>query len=251
MTSNARYPNETELLDLVRSVDPATGSPPPAAEQADQLFQQVVSAPRKPLREPWNRLTNRPLAVAMIAAAAAVVVSSAFGAVALVRLLNGQPAPPAVTQELQGNAASGEVQLTASTGDVATVYAAQMNGRNCAYLRLVPASDGGEFRGAGHRGTAVCEAPANRSQPFQLATVDSTRAGNNWLNFVYGQVSSQVASLSIDGSGLPEAQIPLSDGYFLYEVPAAENGSVVTLIARDATGNQLDHYQLPAIVTRP
>jgi hypothetical protein len=186
----------------------------------------------------------------VVAAAAAVIVSSAFGAVALVRLLNGQPAPPAVTQELHTNAASGEVQLTASNGDVATVYAAQMNGRNCAYLRVVPVSSD-EFRGEGHRGTAVCESPANEAQPFQLATVDSTRAGNDWLNFAYGQVNSQVASVSIDGSGVPEAQIPVSDGYFLYEVPAVETGSVLTLIARDASGNQLDQYQLPAIVTRP
>lgn len=250
MTSNARNHDQTELLELVRSVDPATDSPPPTADQTNELFRRVVSSPRKPLREPWHRRTNRPFVAALVAAATAVIVSSAFGAVALVRLLNGQPAPPAVTQELQNNAASGEVQLTASNGDVATVYATQMNGRTCAYLRLVPTSSG-EFRGAGHRGTAVCESPANQSQPFQLATVDSMRAGNNWLNFVYGHVSAQAASVSIDGRGLPESRIPQSDGYFLYEVPAAESGSVLTLIARDANGNQLDQYQLPAIVTRP
>jgi hypothetical protein len=241
--------DDQRLFALVRGADPLAASDIDAGDPGAHLLEQVLAAPRHARVGP-QLLRRRRVATLVAIGVAVVAVSSAIGAVALVRLLNGQPAPPAVIEELHGGSAAGEVQLTTSSGEVATLYAAEMNGHDCAYLRVSPAT-ATEFTPANHRGAAVCTSPASETAAVRFATDGAMRTGGSWFEFVYGKVSPAVANVSLRNATGQETPLPLSDGYFLYELTPSDGTTGLSLITRDSSGQQLEETTLAPITTGP
>src|SRR4051794_26822636 len=117
--------NDEQLLAAVRAVDPLVSH---ALSSPDPLLGRVLEAARSESAPTRRRLQTRRLALIGAVAVAFAVAAPAFG-FGLPRLLNGSPAPPAVTSELtpgndgQQPPVSAEVKLTTSQGYTATLYA--------------------------------------------------------------------------------------------------------------------------------
>lgn len=237
--------NDEQLLAAVRAVDPLVSHAP---SSPDPLLGRVLEAARSESAPKRRRLHTRRLALVGAVAVAFAVAAPAFG-FGLTRLLNGSPAPPAVTSELtpgdgQQPPVSAEVQLTTSQGYTATLYATHLNGRDCTYVRVTD-----ESANVGVRGIALCPQPVPASA-ISVATSGGMKVDGSWVTFAYGHVASNVASAAIQFGDGHQTALPLSNGYFLHELVTGETGPM-TLVASDAAGNEVAQRQIPGVRTAP
>jgi hypothetical protein len=227
----------------------------------ETLVRQIITTTSpEPARVRPGRAHRRAVVAAVAGIAAVVAISTAFGADELIQLLNGQPAPPAAltefpTSDLAANGVYGQVQVTATDGNTATLYSTQIKGRSCAYLRVTSSAPTvAQMPTSG--ATVWCEPiPGSAHPPLPLdfpgATLVSdgsieTNAG--MFSFVYGQLDDPSDAIAItlpDGS---VSSIPVSNaGYFLYELPTTMAPGEFTLNVTDASGNQVGQTQLPIV----
>jgi hypothetical protein len=238
--------NDQQLLATLGTADPLGSRvlPPP-----EPLLDRVLAAARSESISRPRQLRSPRFAPIGVVAVVLALAAPAFG-FGLTRLLNGTPAPPAVTNELtpgnngQPPTASTEVQLTTSQGYTATLYATHLDGRDCGYVRVTDGSGS-----PAERGIALCPLPSPGST-IDFATSGALEMNGSWVKFLYGHLASNVASAAVQFGDGHETALPISDGYFLHEVVPGET-EPMTLTARSSTGEQIAQQLFPSIRTAP
>nr|MDP9341419.1 hypothetical protein [Actinomycetota bacterium] len=236
-----------DLIKLVREADPAPDAMASAWGRSREaeliLLATLASEPAR--RRP--HVVRRSARIALVAGLLVVIGGVAAGAAAIL----GQPAPPEVKHDIQSVdaglpadlALNPDVQrahVVASTGS-STLYAATLkDGGYCMEL-----ASGGAPRGA------VCTI-ASQELPIDLTVPFSDPVTETSPVTAGGRVNaSTAATLSVHFPDGSEAEIPLGDdGFFVYDVPAAELASVhqggFLLMARDPAGAEVAEARLPA-----
>jgi hypothetical protein len=239
--------NATEVMRLVREADPMPADLASAWARSPEaewiLLATLASEPAPPGR---RRAARRSVRIGFVAGLLVVGGGAAAAAAFL-----GQPAPPAVKHDIRAvdaglpadlalNPDAQHAHAVASTGS-STLYAATLkDGGYC--MELVT---GGEARGA------VCTI-ASQEQPIDLTVPFTDPVTDTSPVTAGGKVNAaSVATLSIRFPDGVESPVPLGeDGFFVYDVPAAELVSVhhggFLLMARDADGADVGEGQLPA-----
>jgi hypothetical protein len=231
-------------LSLLASIDPGLAHHDPAdSDQATALFHRIVATPRpSPSSRPGYMGRNRRIALlAGVLVALGLLVPTLAVGTSLFRLLDDQPAPQAVSDELR-SPARGLVQLSTSTGETATLYRAESKRGDCIYLRLTETAEPEAPR---HFSRAQCVPRADESRPIGRFTQTWRRSDGESLEFVMGRASSSVASLAIVFSDRSSMVVPLSHGHFLYELKASP--AAVSVEAYDDSGAVIDRRSIEDI----
>jgi hypothetical protein len=219
---------------LVRTLDPLRGKSAPKAPPS-ALIERIKATPRAARTQATHRPTRRLIGLAAALVGVGLLVPTVGTATGLFRLLDEEPAPPAVKRELRAPAL-GLVQLTTSTGDVATLYRANNDSGDCTYVRIV----GSTGSGTSAPGIGVANCNPESEDPRAITRFSQTwqRVDGGSLEFALGKVMSDVASVEVVSKGGRAEPVPLSHGYFLYEVGSHEKA--VAIVARNKEGAIID-----------
>jgi hypothetical protein len=209
------------------------------------------------LRRAPRSSPSRSRAAVGVLAAASLVVAGVIAAPGwglgsrLIDLFSGEPASPDVQQAVHasdvgappGMAPGIEAEKThklitirLADGRQETLWVApSKSGGLCVYLqRGEPASPGA--------GCGPSEPPANR-----ILWGLQGRAEHDTTVVLYGQVQSDVTSLRLTYADETTTRLPLTKGFFLYEIPAshfAERSRPSLLVGENGSGEEVAHASL-------
>lgn len=245
--------DEIELLQRFRDAVPETQSGP--KERARSRLTSVIGSPaaaharrRRGSRRTWIAFA------ALLLAAVATTSALAWGG-RLLDFVAGEPAPPPVRRSFTlDNAARarvlpifrsssganvivehahGVLGIESSVGPV-IIWAAPTRRGGVCYVLDIEAhrlSDGRPNGGGGCNPAPLPDA-VKLQHGFRM-----TRVGDGYLRLVEGQVTPDVASVELHYVDGGIEQLPLAEGFFLYEPRA--NVEATLIIARDAAGREL------------
>ena len=201
---------------------PAPRELPPetAARQRAELVAHVAAetGERAAERRARRSRTRALILAAAVALAVVAAVTSTTPALGLrdeiVRFLHGSPPPPGVERQLESQSEShfrdgvrGQIELRTSIGATVTLWTGGSARGECLGLSWSGTRRGGATCGGGH-------------EPNPLFIVESgTRVHGAWIRLIFGTVAPAVDSLDLVAPDGRTASVPLSDGYFLAEVP--------------------------------
>lgn len=229
-------PAQHDLTKLVISFDPLpNGAARPGDEaQANALYQRIVSTRRSAESPTKHGRPRRLLAVVGAAVVLGLLVPALAVGTGVLHLLGNDPAPPAVSQGL-GAPAFGLAQLTTSTGALAALYHAENAFGDCLYVGTARAGDR-EMRP--QVGFATCSSRGDDSRAIGRFSQTWQRIDGRPLEFAFGKVAPNVASLEMVFTDGRAVSVPLAGRYFLYEL--RNNSKAASLIARDSAGAVID-----------
>jgi hypothetical protein len=240
--------NSTELVQQVREADPvpdAVASAWSRSPEAERILLATLSSERAASRRRWP--VRWPARIALVAGLLVVGGGVAAAAAAIL----GQPAPPAVKHDLQSVDAGLPADL-ALNPDAQRAHAVASTPSSTLYAATL--KDGGyckELVTDGAARGAVCTT-ATQAVPVDLTVPVTDPVTDSSPVTVGGKVNAaSAASLSIRFPDGVESPVPLGeDGFFVYDVPAAELPSVhhggFLLVASDAAGAEVGEGRLPA-----
>jgi hypothetical protein len=243
--------NDVEVVQALRSVDPARDAPDEWAEseEAQWILHRVVAV--APEAAPRER-RRRPVRLVAIAVAVAVL---GGGVAAATGLLFGRPAPEGVKKDIAGvdRGLPADIRLdpdvknarsVAATSDATLYYAALRDGGYCIEIAT---------RDFGPRGAVCTTAVQAAAEPFEVTVpfVDPIRADSPVT--IGGRVNrDSLAVLEIRYSDGGSDRVPLGDDrFFVYDVPSDELASVHSddfrLVGLDANGAVVASTRIPAV----